>query len=81
MPLRRCAGPAAGPRSRGRGARRRKDHHAWTVALAAPFAAVLVFVVRPMMKPLLTGGGRACRRHAARFVTVLAGLFVGRVNS
>jgi Kef-type K+ transport system membrane component KefB len=50
-------------------------HHAWTVLLVVPFAAALVFVVRPLMKRLLVRGGDGLPLTAGRFVVVVAFLF------
>ncbi|GAA0272129.1 hypothetical protein GCM10010302_07130 [Streptomyces polychromogenes] len=52
-----------------------KDTQHWPVLLVAPFAALLAFVVRPLLKRLLTRGGTGRAAAATRFSTVLACLF------
>ncbi|WP_330330982.1 cation:proton antiporter [Streptomyces sp. NBC_00536] len=47
----------------------------WLVLLIVPFGAVLAFVVRPLLKRLLTGPGAGRALTASRFSVVLACLF------
>jgi Kef-type K+ transport system membrane component KefB len=50
-------------------------HRHWTVVLVVPFAALLVLVVRPLLKRLLTRDGAGLPLTGGRFVTVVALLF------
>ncbi|MBJ6640120.1 cation:proton antiporter [Streptomyces sp. DHE7-1] len=47
----------------------------WTTVLVVPFAGLLAFVVRPLLRRLLTHDGEAVPLTVTRFVTVVAGLF------